>query len=185
MRPNPGSYIMPVCFVPPRLSLQTTPYKIKILQTLPDLIFFILVIKVTWCKSNYFDWPILVAAAVPKPETTNGGLTPTQAKEKASALKRGLLVDIDRLGDSLPSNTLDELIDSLGGCDKVAEVRAVGGAASRGVAWDCVDAHRNLPFSCASGHLDLRVILYSEEEWTLLQLLPYYISIIYMFWWVW
>ena len=55
-------------------------------------------------------------------EPSNNGLTPAQAKEKASALKRELLVAIDKLGDSLPSNTLDELVDSFGGSDKVAEV---------------------------------------------------------------
>ena len=44
------------------------------------------------------------------------------AVEKASALKRELLNAIDRLGDRLPPNTLDELIDDLGGPDCVAEV---------------------------------------------------------------
>lgn len=64
------------------------------------------------------------AASLPKPETDSSshGLTPAQAKEKASALKRKLLVAIDDLGERLPSNTLDELIDSFGGSEKVAEV---------------------------------------------------------------
>ena len=55
---------------------------------------------------------------------THCGLTPAEAKEKASAMKRELLEAISNLGDNLPANTLDELVDSLGGSDKVAEVRS-------------------------------------------------------------
>jgi len=44
------------------------------------------------------------------------------AIEKASSLKRDLLDAIERLGDCLPPNTLDQLIDELGGPDCVAEV---------------------------------------------------------------
>ena len=65
---------------------------------------------------------LFVVDKVSKAEPSSNGLTPAQAKEKASALKRELLVAIDKLGDSLPSNTLDELVDSFGGSDKVAEV---------------------------------------------------------------
>jgi len=43
--------------------------------------------------------------------------------EKAAALKRDLLNSIGRLGDCLPPNTLDQLIDELGGPDCVAEVQ--------------------------------------------------------------
>ena len=38
-------------------------------------------------------------------------------------MKAELLRKLERLGDRLPANTLDELIDSLGGSDNVAEVR--------------------------------------------------------------
>ena len=44
------------------------------------------------------------------------------AVEKASAMKRDLLEAIERFGDRLPPNTLDQLIDELGGPDCVAEV---------------------------------------------------------------
>lgn len=59
--------------------------------------------------------------------TTNGatssGLSLEEAKKKALALKGELLESLDRLSDTLPSNTLDELINSFGGADNVAEVR--------------------------------------------------------------
>uniref|UniRef100_UPI00358DE5C9 protein strawberry notch homolog 1 isoform X3 n=1 Tax=Myxine glutinosa TaxID=7769 RepID=UPI00358DE5C9 len=42
--------------------------------------------------------------------------------ERAQALKKELLVALERLGPSLPPNTLDELIDSLGGAENVAEM---------------------------------------------------------------
>ncbi|KAF6039694.1 hypothetical protein EB796_001994 [Bugula neritina] len=54
--------------------------------------------------------------------SSNSTLTPEQAKEKASALKKELLAKIEKIGNHLPSNTLDELIDSFGGVDKVAEM---------------------------------------------------------------
>lgn len=38
-------------------------------------------------------------------------------------MKRELLDRIEILGDKLPPNTLDQLIDDLGGVENVAEVR--------------------------------------------------------------
>lgn len=55
-------------------------------------------------------------------EGANSDLTPEQAKAKANELKRQLLEACEKLGNSLPSNTLDELIDAFGGSDNVAEV---------------------------------------------------------------
>lgn len=42
--------------------------------------------------------------------------------EKAFSMKSELLNLIERLGERLPPNTLDQLIDELGGPDNVAEV---------------------------------------------------------------
>ena len=57
---------------------------------------------------------------VGKPQQSVPGIN---AVEKASALKRDLLEAVERLGDRLPPNTLDQLIDELGGPDCVAEVQ--------------------------------------------------------------
>ena len=46
------------------------------------------------------------------------------AVEKAFNMKRELLERIDLIGDRLPPNMLDQLIDDLGGPDNVAEVRS-------------------------------------------------------------
>ena len=47
------------------------------------------------------------------------------AVERATKMKTELLHKIDQLGDRLPPNTLDQLIDELGGTENVAEVRVV------------------------------------------------------------
>lgn len=49
-------------------------------------------------------------------------LPPLDAVEKASAMKADLLEKIEKLGDLLPPNTLDQLIDDLGGPENVAEM---------------------------------------------------------------
>lgn len=40
-------------------------------------------------------------------------------------MKKGLLDELEELSEHLPPNTLDELIDELGGPDNVAEVETV------------------------------------------------------------
>jgi hypothetical protein len=45
------------------------------------------------------------------------------AIDKANAMKQELLAALEKLGDRLPPNTLDQLVDELGGPDCVAEVR--------------------------------------------------------------
>lgn len=50
-------------------------------------------------------------------------MTSQDAVEDAQRMKRDLLEKLEQLAQDLPPNTLDELIDELGGPDNVAEVR--------------------------------------------------------------
>lgn len=61
----------------------------------------------------------------PTATTTNGfqinyGPPPKDAIERACEMKEELLKKIEKLGERLPPNTLDQLIDELGGPDNVA-----------------------------------------------------------------
>uniref|UniRef100_A0A182Q7B7 Strawberry notch n=1 Tax=Anopheles farauti TaxID=69004 RepID=A0A182Q7B7_9DIPT len=51
-----------------------------------------------------------------------GGPPPKDAIERACQMKDELLTKIERLGERLPANTLDQLIDELGGPENVAEM---------------------------------------------------------------
>ena len=57
-----------------------------------------------------------------KAETQDSCLTSQDAVEHAQHMKKQLLEKLEELAEVLPPNTLDELIDELGGPDNVAEV---------------------------------------------------------------
>lgn len=59
-----------------------------------------------------------------KTENEDSCLTSQDAVEDAQQMKRDLLEKLEKLAEELPPNTLDELIDELGGPDNVAEVPA-------------------------------------------------------------
>ena len=53
----------------------------------------------------------------------SGAVTsPGEAAKMCTAMRNELLAMLDRLDSSLPANTLDQLIDELGGTENVAEV---------------------------------------------------------------
>lgn len=52
---------------------------------------------------------------------------PRDAIERACSMKEELLQRIEELGDKLPPNTLDQLIDELGGPENVAEASVTSG----------------------------------------------------------
>lgn len=57
-----------------------------------------------------------------KAESQDSCITSHDAVEHAQKMKRDLLEKLEELAEELPPNTLDELIDELGGPDNVAEV---------------------------------------------------------------
>uniref|UniRef100_A0A8C5LW43 Protein strawberry notch homolog 1 n=1 Tax=Leptobrachium leishanense TaxID=445787 RepID=A0A8C5LW43_9ANUR len=62
--------------------------------------------------------PVLSSNPIP----TNSCVTSQDAVERAQQMKKELLDKLDQLSEALPPNTLDELIDELGGPENVAEM---------------------------------------------------------------
>uniref|UniRef100_A0A8C9W136 Protein strawberry notch homolog 1 n=1 Tax=Scleropages formosus TaxID=113540 RepID=A0A8C9W136_SCLFO len=72
---------------------------------------------------GFFPLPsCLAGTALLKESETSSCVTSQDAVEVAQQMKRKLLEDLEELAEHLPPNTLDELIDELGGPDSVAEM---------------------------------------------------------------
>lgn len=65
---------------------------------------------------------MLCFCSLVKAEIQDSCITSHDAVEHAQKMKRDLLEKLEELAEELPPNTLDELIDELGGPDNVAEV---------------------------------------------------------------
>uniref|UniRef100_A0A8C9VLV2 Strawberry notch homolog 1 (Drosophila) n=1 Tax=Scleropages formosus TaxID=113540 RepID=A0A8C9VLV2_SCLFO len=69
-----------------------------------------------------FTAPVSKTVSTKKESETSSCVTSQDAVEVAQQMKRKLLEDLEELAEHLPPNTLDELIDELGGPDSVAEM---------------------------------------------------------------
>lgn len=66
-----------------------------------------------------------VVFSLVKAESRENSTRSHDAVESAQIMKRELLDQLEKLSEHLPPNTLDELIDDLGGPENVAEVSEI------------------------------------------------------------
>lgn len=67
----------------------------------------------------------VVVFSLVKAESREDSSKSHDAVERAQIMKRELLDQLEKLSEHLPPNTLDELIDELGGPENVAEVSGI------------------------------------------------------------
>lgn len=67
----------------------------------------------------------IVVFSLVKVESRENSARSHDAVESAQIMKRELLDQLEKLSEHLPPNTLDELIDELGGPENVAEVSGI------------------------------------------------------------
>lgn len=67
----------------------------------------------------------IVVFSLVKAERRENSIKSHDAVESAQIMKRELLDQLEKLSEHLPPNTLDELIDELGGPENVAEVSGI------------------------------------------------------------
>lgn len=67
----------------------------------------------------------VVVLSLVKAESREDSTKSHDAVERAQIMKRELLDQLEKLSEHLPPNTLDELIDELGGPENVAEVSGI------------------------------------------------------------
>lgn len=79
-------------------------------------------LEIPICRFSWFNGLSVICVSAKKDSESSSCITSQDAVENAQQMKRELLDKLEKLAEDLPPNTLDELIDELGGPDNVAEV---------------------------------------------------------------